>query len=152
VINGFTCRNVPATPLPAAFLAGCVSAKKYDSLEAQYRQLNQSMSSEIATKQVTISRVQGAIKITINSELLFRSGGRQMPAAAQQTIAKMAPILAPQIQNRIIVNGYTSNTPIGPELMSQGVRSNLAPYDKRANTVTVWSSRVCVLSVINIAV
>jgi chemotaxis protein MotB len=125
VIAGFTCRNAPATPLPVAFLVGCVSAKKYDSLEAQYQQLNQSMSSEIATKQVAISRVRGAIKITINSELLFASGGRQMLAAARQTIAKMAPILAPQIQNRIIVSGYTSNTPIGPELMSQGVTSNL---------------------------
>jgi chemotaxis protein MotB len=138
VINGFTRRHVFATLLPITLLAGCVSAKKYDSLEAQYQQLNQSMSSEIAAKQVTISRLQGAIKVTINSELLFPSGGWQMPVAAQQTIAKMAPILAPQIQNRIIVNGYTSNTPIGPELMRQGVTSNLILSDKRANTVAQY--------------
>jgi chemotaxis protein MotB len=122
----------------AALLAGCVSAKKYDSLEAQYQQFDQSLPSDVAAKQVTITRLQGAIKVTINSELLFPSGGWQMPAAAQQTIAKMAPILAPQIQNRIMVSGYTSNTPIGPELARQGITSNLVLSDKRANTVAQY--------------
>jgi flagellar motor protein MotB len=40
--------------------------------------------------------------------------GRQMPVQAQQTIAKMAEILAPQQTTKINVNGYTDNTPIGP--------------------------------------
>jgi len=119
----------------AAPLAGCVSAKKYDSLEAQYQQFDQSLPSDVAAKQVTITRLQGAIKVTSNSGLLFLSGGWQMRAAARQTIAKMVPILAPQIQNRIMVNGYTSNTPIGPELARQGVTSNLVLSDKCANTV-----------------
>jgi chemotaxis protein MotB len=138
VISGCGRRHALALLVPVALLAGCVSAKKYDSLEAQYQQLDQSLSSEVAAKQVTITRLQGAIKVTINSELLFPSGGWQMPAAAQQTIAKMAPILAPQIQNRIMVNGYTSNTPIGPELARQGITSNLVLSDKRANTVAQY--------------
>ena len=116
-------------------LAGCVSEDKYDALQSRYDQLNQTMSSEISNNQMQISRLQGAIKVTVNGELLFPSGGWQMPATAQQTIAKMAPILAPMQQTTIVVNGYTDNTPIGPELMREGVTSNLILSQKRADNV-----------------
>jgi chemotaxis protein MotB len=116
-------------------LAGCVSENKYDALQSRYDQLNQTMSSEISNNQMQISRLQGAIKVTVNGELLFPSGGWQMPATAQQTIAKMAPILAPMQQTTIVVNGYTDNTPIGPELMREGVTSNLILSQKRADNV-----------------
>jgi chemotaxis protein MotB len=116
-------------------LAGCVSQQKYDALEGRYQQLNQTMSTEIANNQMQITRLQGAIKVTVNGELLFPSGGWQMPITAQQTIAKMAPILAPMQQTTIVVNGYTDNTPIGPELMREGVTSNLILSQRRADNV-----------------
>jgi chemotaxis protein MotB len=58
-----------------------------------------------------------------------------MPVTAQQTIAKMVPILAPMQQTKIMVNGYTDNVPIGPGLMRQGVTSNLVLSQKRADNV-----------------
>src|SRR5215831_13835487 len=70
------------------FLAGCVSEQKYDALQQRYNQLNQTMSSEINADQMHIERLQDAIKVTVNGELLFPSGGWQMPATAQQTIGK----------------------------------------------------------------
>jgi chemotaxis protein MotB len=73
--------------------------------------------------------------VTVNGELLFPSGGWEMPAQAQQTIAKMAAILAPQQTTKINVNGYTDHTPIGPGLMRQGVTSNLILSQKRADNV-----------------
>jgi len=126
-----------ATMTFAALLlfAGCVSENKYDALEARYQQLNQTMSAEISANQMQISRLQGAIKVTVNGELLFPSGGWQMPATAQQTISKMAPILAPMQQTTIVVNGYTDNTPIGPELVREGVPTNLVLSQKRADNV-----------------
>src|SRR6202453_4595975 len=125
-----------AMPLAALLLlAGCVSQQKYDALEGRYQQLNQTMSTEIANNQMQITRLQGAIKVTVNGELLFPSGGWQMPATAKQTIAKMAPILAPMQETTIMVNGYTDNTPIGPELMREGVTSNLILSQKRADNV-----------------
>ena len=33
-------------------LAGCVSQQKYDTLDAQYQQLNQTMSAEVAANQM----------------------------------------------------------------------------------------------------
>ena len=108
--------------LAIAFLAGCVPAQQYDALQARYQQLNASLSSEISGQQVRITRLQNALVLSINSDLLFPSGGWQMSAQAQQTIAKIAPILAPMQQTGVVVNGYTDNTPIGPELAAQGLR------------------------------
>jgi chemotaxis protein MotB len=116
-------------------LAGCVSESKYNALDARYQQLNQTMSSEINADQMHIERLQDAIKVTVNGELLFPSGGWQMPATAQQTMSKMIPILAPMQQTRIMVNGYTDNVPIGPELVREGVTSNLVLSQKRADNV-----------------
>jgi chemotaxis protein MotB len=116
-------------------VAGCVSQKKYDALEARYQQLNQTMSSEVSAKQMHIERLQNAIKVTVNDELLFPSGDWQMPVKAQQTIAKMTPILAPMQQTKIMVNGYTDNVPIGRGLKRQGITTNLVLSQKRADNV-----------------
>ncbi len=115
----------------AAWLPGCVSVSAYD-------QLNQQLSAEIAQGQVHITRLQGAIKVTVNSELLFPSGGWQMPPQAAKTIAEMAPVLAPMQTTHILVTGYTDNVPIGPELRAQGVANNQDLSLRRAQTVTQY--------------
>jgi chemotaxis protein MotB len=119
----------------ALVLSGCVSQQKYNALDQEYQQLQQSMTAEVGAQQMQITRLQNAIKVSVNGELLFPSGGWQMPTQAQQTIAKMAAILAPQQTTKINVNGYTDNTPIGPGLMSQGVTSNLILSQRRADNV-----------------
>jgi chemotaxis protein MotB len=116
-------------------LSGCVSQQKYDALDTRYQELNQTMSAQVAADQMHITRLQNAIKVTINNELMFPSGGWQMPASAQQTISKIVPILAPMQQTKILVNGYTDNVPIGPELMREGITSNLVLSQKRADNV-----------------
>jgi len=122
--------------LMAGALSACVSQSKYNALDQQYNQLNAQLSGEIANQQVHLTRLQNAIKVDVNSELLFPSGGWQMPPSAAQTIAKIAPILAPQQQNHLLVKGYTDNTPIGPELRAQGVQSNQQLSQMRAQTVS----------------
>lgn len=123
-------------------LFGCVSQQKYDeqqrqydALQARYERLNQTMSAEISSNQMHIERLQNAIKVTVNDQLLFPSGDWQMPPTAQQTIAKMVPILAPMQQTKIVVNGYTDNVPIGAGLKRQGVTTNLILSQKRAENV-----------------
>ena len=127
--------RVAMTVIVMLLLAGCVSQQKYDALQSRYDQLNQTMSSEITAKQMHVERLQNAIKVTVNDQLLFPSGDWQMPATAQQTIGKMVPILAPMQQTKIMVNGYTDNVPIGPGLMRQGITSNLVLSQKRADNV-----------------
>jgi len=124
-----------ASLLLAELLGACVSTQKYDNLEAEYAQLNQNLSAQIAQGKVHITRLQNAIKVAVNSELLFPSGGWQMPPEAAQTIAEMAPVLAPMQTTHVIVTGYTDSTPIGPELMQQGVTTNQQLSLMRAQTV-----------------
>ena len=116
-------------------LAGCVSQQKYDTLDTEYQQLNQTMSAEVAANQMQITRLQNAIKVTVNNELLFPSGDWQMPVEAQRTLSKIVPILAPKQQAKLKVNGYTDNVPIGPGLMREGITSNLVLSEKRADNV-----------------
>lgn len=123
-------------------LPGCVSKQKYEEsqqknteLDQEYQQLNQQMSAELGSKDMQISRLQNAIKLSINSQLLFPSGRWDMSESAKQSIAKVAGILAPHQTTKIVVNGYTDTTPIGPGLMKEGVTSNLVLSQKRADTV-----------------
>jgi len=122
--NPIKCRLIIGSVLSAAILGGCVSQSKYEELQAQNQQQAQQ-----------ISRLQGAIKYTVNSDLLFPSGGWQMSTQGQQVIAKLATKLAPTQQNNIVVNGYTDNTPVGPALQAQGITSNQILSEKRAENV-----------------
>ena len=132
-------RHIVAVPLLSAFiLTGCASESKYDALEAQNQQLQQqvtSLSSQLVDKDAQITRLQGAIKYTVNSDLLFASGSWTISPRGQQIMARLAEKLAPLQQNKIVVNGYTDNAPIGPALQQQGVTSNQILSQKRADSV-----------------
>jgi chemotaxis protein MotB len=119
----------------ALLVSACVSRQKHDALQQKYDQLNETMTSELNSKQMHIERLQNAIRVTVNDDLLFPSGDWQMPAPAQQTMGKMIPILAPMQQTKIMVNGYTDNVPIGAGLRRQGITTNLILSQKRADNV-----------------
>ncbi len=113
-------------------LTGCVVWKSdYDAVQAQNQQLQQ----QVAADQAQINRLVGAIKYTVNSDLLFPSGGWQMTQQGQSVIARLASQLAPTQKNKLVVNGYTDNAPIGPALQRQGVTSNQVLSQKRAENV-----------------
>jgi hypothetical protein len=61
-------RLIIASLLSTTFLTGCVVWQSdYDALQAQ----NQQLQHQAASDQQQISRLQGAIKYTVNSDLLF---------------------------------------------------------------------------------
>ena len=129
---------VLAAAFGAMLVSGCVWQSDYDKLQAQYQQSQQqnaALSSQLAGESAQISRLQGAIKYTVNSDLLFAPGGWQMSARGKQVIGAMASKLAPTQQNKIVVNGYTDNAPVGPGLMREGITSNQILSEKRAQNV-----------------
>jgi chemotaxis protein MotB len=117
--------------VPALLLAGCVSQSAYDQLQQQ----NQQLQSSLTAAQAQIARLQSAVKYSLNSDLLFKSGGWELSDRGQQSIANIARILAPQQVSKVVVNGYTDNAPIGPVLRRQGVTSNQILSQKRAESV-----------------
>ena len=72
-------RKVLLFPLLApVLLSACVSQSTYDQLQAQYRQVQQenvALQTQVAADKTQICRLAGAIKYTVNSDLLFTSGG-----------------------------------------------------------------------------
>ena len=110
---------------------GCVQKSKYEALEAQNRQLRDQISAERAQ----VGRLQGAIKYTVNSDLLFAPGKWEIKEAGKDVIAKLAVKLAPSQQNHLVVNGYTDDAPIGPALKKEGVTTNEELSQKRAEAV-----------------
>jgi len=113
------------------FLSACVSQGQYDAVVTQNQQLQQ----QLSASQAHVTRLQGAIKYTVNSDLLFPSGSWQMSADGKDIIAKMAKTLAADQQDKLVVNGYTDNAPVGPQLTRMGVTSNDILSQKRAESV-----------------
>src|SRR5262249_27507451 len=116
----------------------CVWKSDYDALKDQNAQLQQQVaaqSAQIAAEKEQVSRLQGAIKYTVDSDLLFAPGSWEMSAQGKRIISQMASKLAPTQQNRLIVTGYPDSTPIGPELARRGITSNQELSQKRAESV-----------------
>ena len=83
---------------------------------------------------VVVTQQEGSIVMTSSADYMFPSGGWQIPSDSP-VLNKMAPILA-QLQNtKIVVGGYTDNTPVGPQLQRMGIANNLDLSSKRANSV-----------------
>ncbi len=124
--------------LSAVMLAGCVSQSEYDSVKMQNKDLQDQVAaqkSEIAAKDAQISRLQGAIRYTVDSDLLFPPGGWEMSEAGKKIIGDMAKKLAPTQQSKLYISGYTDNAPVGPELVREGITSNEILSQKRAESV-----------------
>jgi chemotaxis protein MotB len=135
-------RGILLLPLFApVVLSSCVSQSTYDQLQTQYQQLQQQnarLTSQVTQDKAQICRLQGAIKYTVNSDLLFPSGSYEMSDRGKQIIAGFAAKLAPTQQNKILVSGYTDNAPIGRALERQGITSNEILSQKRAENVMAF--------------
>ena len=135
-------RGALMLPLMASVaLSACVSQSSYDALQAQYQQAQQqnaALSNQVAADKAQICRLQGAIKYTVNSDLLFRPGDWHMAERGKQIIAGFAAKLAPTQQDKILVSGYTDNAPIGPALQRQGITSNEVLSQRRAEDVMAY--------------
>ena len=131
-------RGLVLLPLLAPVLGGCVWKSDYDALQMQNNQLKQevaSLQAQNAASAQHVGRLQGAVLYTLEGDLLFPSGGYQVSEAGKKLIARVASKLAADQTQKIVVVGYTDNTPIGPELAAQGITSNEILSQKRAEAV-----------------
>ena len=110
----------------ALLLSGCVTQEKYQGEVNQaqsYQMLSNQLQSELNADvaqlnadQVQIQQLQDRLKVTLVNELLFPEGGWVLHKQGEQVLAKIAPTLSKLQSGNIIVQGYTDNLAIGPEL------------------------------------
>jgi len=83
---------------------------------------------------VTVSQPDDSIIITSSADYMFPSGGWQIPSDSP-VLNKIAPVLSRLQTTKIVVRGYTDNTPVGPQLQRMGITNNLDLSSKRAASV-----------------
>jgi chemotaxis protein MotB len=122
-------------PLTALLMAGCVSQSSYDALQAQNQQLeaqNQQLQAQVAGLQREASFVEAG-------DLLFPPGGFQLSSAGQ---AELRNNIVPKLTNlqnaKVVVYGYTDDTPVGPRLQQAGINDNLTLSSRRAGAVVTY--------------
>jgi chemotaxis protein MotB len=112
----------------ALILSACVSQSQYDAAVAE----NQQLKAQLAALQAEQKYVEAA-------DLLFPSGGYQLTPAGQAELANnIVPKLRGLQNAKVVVYGYTDNTPVGPELQRQGIPDNLVLSTRRAATVATF--------------
>ena len=111
--------------LGVLILSACVSQSQYDAAAAE----NQRLKAQLAALQAEQKYVEAA-------DYLFPSGGFQLSPAGQAELANNIVPKLKGLQNaKIVVYGFTDNTPVGPELRRQGIPDNLVLSTRRAATV-----------------
>jgi len=125
-----------AALLPALLvLPGCVAESTYDALERENEQLraqNQQLVAQVMALQLEAAFVEAG-------DLLFPAGGFALSQAGEADLrSRVVPKLKGLENAKIVVYGYTDNTPVGPALRQQGINDNLTLSSRRAGAVVSY--------------
>jgi chemotaxis protein MotB len=107
-------------------LTGCASMQR--------NRLADDLRNALVGAPVTVSQTDDSIVMTSSADYMFPSGGWQIPSASP-VLDKIAPILAPLQNTKILVRGYTDNTPVGSQLQRMGITNNADLSSRRAASV-----------------
>jgi chemotaxis protein MotB len=123
---------VALTPLA---LGACVSQSAYDQQAAELQQAQ----AQIQQLQAQLAQSKAEQDFVEASDYLFPSGGFELSPAGQN---ELATNIAPKLRNlqnaKVVVYGYTDNTPVGPALQRQGIPNNQVLSSRRADNVVTF--------------
>jgi chemotaxis protein MotB len=114
--------------------AACVSQTAYDEQAAQLREEQ----AQVAAQQAQIAKMQSENKWVMAGDLLFPEGGYQLGAAGEAALSQHVPQLRSMQNVKIVVYGFTDDTPVGPALRRAGITNNVDLSSRRAGTVVSY--------------
>lgn len=124
-----------ALPLAALLLSACVSQSSYDAVQGQ----NQQLQSQNQQLQARVTALQQQATLVEAGDLLFASGSYQLSDAGKEDLAAtVVPKLALLQNAKIVVYGYTDDTPVGAQLKHRGIADNMALSSRRADSVVAF--------------
>ena len=90
-----------------------------DTAAQMAKGLENEMRTDLESKDVTISSLQGKLTVNILDRVMFDSGEAILKPAGESVMRKIAALLAEYPQLKIHVIGHTDNVPIRPEARSR---------------------------------
>jgi chemotaxis protein MotB len=118
----------------ATALALSLTAHAPKAEDAPLGQIAEQLKTALSDAPVQVTQEVVAIVITSGADAMFPEGGHLI-AANSPVLSKMLPALSQLRNTRIVVGGYTDNTPIGPQLQQRGISDNLDLSARRAVSV-----------------
>jgi chemotaxis protein MotB len=110
-------------------------AQQHHNMDNKLSDLADQLRAELAGDPVTVSQPsRHPITITSSADAMFASGGWELNPGTP-VLRRLVPILSKLQHTEIVVGGYTDNTPIGAQLQSAGVTTNLELSCRRAGSV-----------------
>jgi chemotaxis protein MotB len=122
-------------PIAAATLALSLTASA--SMAAEGNQLSQDdeqLKSALAGAPVIVKLEVASVTLSSSADAMFTSGGWQI-SSDSPLLNKMLPTFSKLRNTWIVVEGYTDNVQVGPELQAAGISNNLDLSAKRAVSV-----------------
>jgi chemotaxis protein MotB len=124
-----------AAILLALCLSACVAQSSYDALERENEKLrirNQQLLAQVMALEQEATFVEAG-------DLLFPPGSFQLTEAGKTELrGRILPKLVGLQNVKIVVRGYTDDTPVGPALQRQGINDNLTLSTRRAGAVVSY--------------
>lgn len=120
--------------LGALILSGCVSQAAYNEQAAQLEEAR----AQLAAQQTRIAGMESQSKWVVAGDLLFPAGGYALTPTGEAALDHYLPQLRSLKSTKVVVYGFTDNTPVGPELERAGVADNLELSSRRAANVVAY--------------
>ena len=86
------------------------------TMRRTYDDLLEDMKSEIEKGKITITQLEGRLKVNMVDEILFDSGKTTIKPQGVKVLERVGKILLKSKDQAIRIEGHTDNVPIGPEL------------------------------------
>ena len=126
-----------AASAAALLLAACVAPVPFNDRVAKsetYQRLDAQIQPAALSPQEQLEQLQNLVRVTLADSLLFPSGSAQLSESGKAALASLAPALKDLSSQRIVVKGFSDDSPVGMPLM-QRIVSNVELSKARAAAV-----------------
>ena len=114
-------------PLGALLGWGCVPRAAYNEQAAQLEEAR-----------AQIAKMHAENKWVMAGDLLFPEGGYRLSPDGEAALNQHLPQLRSLQNTKIVVYGFTDNTPVGPALQRAGIANNIDLPSRRAASVVAY--------------
>lgn len=126
-----------AASAAAMLLAACVAPVPFNDRIAKteiYRQMDAQLRPAALSPREQLEQLQNLVRLTLADSLLFPSASAQLSESGKAALARLAPALKNLSGQRIVVKGFSDDSPVGMPLIPRMV-SNVELSKARAAAV-----------------